>query len=1184
MILIFEKMRVFQQKIFFVKTYIFALQAYFSVYYAAYYLAYMIKFLEDFSPWNTYTNTGNIFSKSLLLQGSLKSKKTLFVVNESKKRISYENTFNYLWLAYIYVDTYASLLELCFWEDGLYIVDQSFFEEILVSQHHFDMGYSYSFSVWDTLSFNRNISSLWDLGYVYSEFGKKGSYKKLGDMLHIYPPFSQSYFFRLSFFDDELEKIECVSASGHALERDRLKLGKIEKLSLHTLSTQVLSQRNPFSTEVIQKFQNPATLLQDKGIQIVADALDFYQYKQELQETFPETIFLDAIKNTQKKTHDAGIHELYIDDLASLTEKLQDTQFWEKYIFTKNKTTLDNFLNYNNISRVKVIDCRIKQVESFYTDFKHKNNILVIGDDNLNRVFVKKRVKRSFSKDLDLLVHIKEWDYITHIDHGVGIFQGIIKRELSINNRKIVKEFLELQYLDNDKLFIPITEVKRVSKFIGNENPKLTNLGTKEWSKKLKRVSQEVEDIATELLDIFAKRQLKKWYQFEVLTQKIDAFQGSFPYAYTDDQQIAIDEILTDMQSIHPMDRLLNGDVGFWKTEVCFNAIYNAFCNKKQSILLTPLVVLAYEHYEKALERFADFGMKIWVLTRFEKSWAVQTTLAALKKWELDLVIGTHKLLSREVEFQDLWLVVIDEEHKFGVKDKERIKELKGQIDILSLSATPIPRSLNMALNWLKQVSILRTPPYGRKAIETYVSRFSDEVIVDACRHEFERGGQVFFIHNRVENIEAFQNYLQTLFPHKSIIVTHGQLPGDELEKRIIAFRSGDYDMLLSTTVIENGVDFSNVNTIFINEAYKFWISQIHQLRGRVGRAQRQWYCYLLYRNENINEEAEKRLKTIVDYSHLWAGFELAMRDLEIRGGGEILGKKQSGQVAEVWISIFIQMLEEKIEEMKRVREYKAKKELENIDIIGWTTHSQKDLTPALSWEERENNDSFVSSSPWGEELRWGLVDQCEIKVNTSIDLNISAYIPDDFFGSSMDKMNFYRELESVDNIEDLELIIEGFVPIASPQSSSNASPQDLPVEIVREREINDREMNTPPDKGDGGLAPETQNLFDLLRLKFAAGKLCIASIKKNGQNYQLDFASPEWHELEILRAFLDLDREVRFTVTDPKRLRAPVKKFGSDLAFLQYLKQIIWIAHYQSEKIGIKDPRKKKIKLKKRP
>ena len=1040
-------------------------------------------------------NAWNYLSKSLLLWEYSQKQKILFLLHENKKISAYTNIFDYIWLEYIPVNDYASVIDMKYSKEWFYIADSTFLSTTLETGYNFEKNYVFFIHSEEEFAMNTMIHKLTDFWFSFSEYRKPGSYKKMWDLLQIYPSFTENFYYRISFFWDEVEKIERVY-SNRTSDIDILAIGKIEKFQ---------------STIKESLNETVTTFLKAVDMRVVGDGFDFYRYKDELTQTFEKITFFDAIQNKKNKNHDLHIHELFLDDIASLNHQLQDLSYTSRYILTKNKTTLDNFLNYNNITWVKVRECRVKNIGSFYSESITWEKTLIIADDNLDRVFVKKRVKRSFSKDLDLLIHIKLWDNITHIDHGVWIFLWIVKKELNISGKIIVKEYLELEYLWSDKLFVPITEVKRVSKYIGKEQPKLTGLSTKEWSKKLKKVWEEVEDIAEELLEVFAKRNLKEWFQFVKDTEKIVEFQSDFPYSYTDDQEQAIEEIFSDMNSLQPMDRLLNGDVGFWKTEVCFNAIYNAFCNKKQSILLTPLVVLAYEHYEKAKERFESFGMRVWVLTRFEKANAVTRILEKLKKWEIDVVVWTHKLLSKDVLFKDLWLVVIDEEHKFWVKDKERIKELKWQVDILSLSATPIPRSLNMALNWLKQVSILRTPPFGRKPIETYVSRFSDEIIVDACRTEFERDWQVFFIHNRVSNIESFGNYLQTLFPHKSIIITHGQLPGDELEKRIIAFRKREFDILLSTTVIENGVDFPNVNTIFINEAYKFGISQIHQLRGRVGRSERQWYCYLIYRNENINPDAEKRLKTIVDYSHLWAGFELAMRDLEIRGWGEILWKKQSGQVAEVGISIFIEMLESKITELKRLAEYKANKDLKNYNLAKQNLSS---LPPQERGIEGESS---------------------QYKINTSIDLNISAYIPDSFFGSSMDKMNFYRELETVENTEDLQTIIAEFQQI-------NAQ-----------------------------LPPETENLFALLKLKFIASSYNISVIKKTWLNYQIEFLSSEWKELETIKKFLDLDVEVNFTVGDMKRLRTPVKKYMWDLGFMNYLKDMF------KSKVG-----KKKFKLKK--
>jgi len=318
-----------------------------------------------------------------------------------------------------------------------------------------------------------------------------------------------------------------------------------------------------------------------------------------------------------------------------------------------------------------------------------------------------------------------------------------------------------------------------------------------------------------------------------------------------------------------PMERLLVGDVGFGKTEVAFNALFAAWTNKKQAILLSPLVVLAYEHYEKAIERFMDFPVEIEIVTRLTTQREFSRIQKKLKEGKIDILIGTHRVLSEKLEYKDLGLIVIDEEHKFGVQDKEKIKALKNHVHVLALSATPIPRSLNLALSGIREISLLKTPPEGRKNIDTLVARFDEKLIQDAGKREFQRGGQVFFIHNRIENIHVIEKQLHSIFPHKKIVVTHGRLDGNELEERILDFKHKKYDILLSTTVIENGIDFSNVNTIFINEAQNFGISQIHQLRGRVGRSEKKGYSYLLYKKEHLDSEAAKRLRTMSEYSYL---------------------------------------------------------------------------------------------------------------------------------------------------------------------------------------------------------------------------------------------------------------------------------------------------------------------------
>ncbi len=432
------------------------------------------------------------------------------------------------------------------------------------------------------------------------------------------------------------------------------------------------------------------------------------------------------------------------------------------------------------------------------------------------------------------------------------------------------------------------------------------------------------------------------------------------------------------MQKPIPMDRLIVWDVGFGKTEIAFNAIYRSFLNKKQSILIVPLVVLAYEHFEKAKSRFKEFWLKIWILTRLETEKKVSETYRKLSIWEIDLVIWTHKLLSNNIKYKNLWLIITDEEHKFWVSDKEKIKEFKTSLDSIAMSATPIPRSLNMALSNIRQISILKTPPSGRQNIDTLINRFSNSLIEMAWNQEFSRWWQMFFIHNRVASIDFIWKILQNIFPEKKIIITHGQLPWIELEKRIIAFKKKKYDILLSTTVIENWIDFSNVNTIIINNAEQFGLSQIHQLRWRVWRSDRKAYCHLLYKQETINPETAKRLKILAEHSYVWAWFELAMKDLEIRWWWDLLGFRQSGQSSSIWINLYLKIIEEKILELQ-------------------DTHKIK------SWN--------FSKNPV-----------------TKIDLNLDLYIPNDLFWSELDKINFYREIELITDLKELKEVKKDFL------------------------------------------------------------------------------------------------------------------------------------------------------------
>lgn len=1007
----------------------------------------MLNLELDLKKNQNYTNSWNIFSKLILLNNVLKKEEWVLIVVENEKNLdSYLKISEYLSIKITELDNLSSLVNLIYNNIWTYITTDDLFN---ININNFkSIEYKDILKIEKNQSINPNeiTKILNDFGYKFWEYWDKATFKILWDILS----FNDTNWntIKISFWWDNIENIIINDKNV-----DSYHFWRNTTFDFNDL-------KNKFNDELKDKINQNNVLL-------IVDSLDFYSSYDKLTTSLNNYIIFNSLTNN-KDYIDLQINDLYIekiDDLKIILEK-KDIK---KYIFTKNKHTIENFLELNNLYNIEIYETKLNNLKSFKSE-----SFMIICDDNISRIFVKRRIKRNLSKNLDLMMQINTWDYIVHIDHWIWIFREIVTKDLS----GIKKEYITLEYKNNDKLFVPITEVSRVSKYVWVENPKLTWLNTKEWEKKLQKAWEDVEKIAKELLEIYAKRKLQKWYKFQSFQDMETKFFNSFEFEYTSDQFNIIKDIYKDMETDIPMDKLLCWDVWFWKTEIAFASIYKAFINKKQSVLISPLVVLAYEHFEKAKERFANYPINIEVITRFEKPNAIKNTIAWLKSWKIDLIIWTHRLLSEDIIFKNLWLLIIDEEHKFWVKDKEKIKKLKWNIDILAMSATPIPRSLNMALNWIKSISMLTTPPVWRQAINTIVSSFNDKIIFEAWKSEFERKWQLFFIHNRVETIELMKEYLQNIFPGKRIIITHGQLPWDTLEKRIIEFKRKQHDILLSTTVIENWIDFSNVNTIFINDAQNFWISQIHQLRWRVWRSEKKWYCYLLFRKDKIKEDAAKRLKTIVDYSHLWAWFELAVKDLEIRWWGDILWIKQSWQSQEIWVNLFLEMLENKIEELK-------------MNLF------ESNLIESVNENKSDSNK----------------------RIKCTIDLDIWAYIDDIFFASELDKINFYREIESLDNIEDLENIISDFKKIN----------QDIPQ--------------------------NTNNFFNLLKLKIKASKYKITSIKRVWINYQIDFDKNI--TLDDLKNFLELDKEVKFSVVNINRLRSSNKNFENEKKFIDYLLQL---------------------------
>ena len=645
-------------------------------------------------------------------------------------------------------------------------------------------------------------------------------------------------------------------------------------------------------------------------------------------------------------------------------------------IFTKDPEEIKNIFDDKNISFVEGIDSvDIKKPQTIILEigkdevlppgFQNAEfKIAIITDKELSGMRTEgKKVKSNQKVFLDFLSSLKMDDLVVHEDYGVAKFLGLEKRTVD----GVTREYIKLGYAENDKLFVPIDQADKVNKFVGAEEsaPKLTRLGSAEWSTITKRVRKETQKIAKELLELYAKRKSVTGFKYKGDKDLQAKFEETFPYEETPGQIKAIMDTKKDMENEEPMDRLVCGDVGFGKTEVALRAAFKAIQDKKQVALISPITILADQHYRSFTKRMAPFNVRIEMLSRFKSAKEQKEIVKKLEKGEVDIVVGTHRLLQKDIKFKNLGLVVVDEEQRFGVQQKEKLKEMRAEVDILTLTATPIPRTLNICLNKLRDITTITTPPPGRLPIITEVRRFSNELIKEAIKREIERKGQVYFLHNRVQTIEGIAEKLRSLIPEARIVVAHGKLSSKDLEDRIIAFKDHKYDVLVSSTIIENGIDLSNANTLIVNNAEKFGLSQLYQLRGRVGRGKQQAYAYFLYHTQRLKLDAKKRLRAIVEASELGSGFQIAMKDLEIRGAGDILGANQHGVISSVGVSHFIRMLNKAVDDLK----------------TGRVVKEGEDEVPEVS-----------------------------------IELPLTAFIPDSYIVNAKDKINAYQKLSAADS------------------------------------------------------------------------------------------------------------------------------------------------------------------------
>ncbi len=859
----------------------------------------------------------------------------------------------------------------------------------------------------DTVDLTELFEGLIDCGYEVSEDVsiKKGTYYKSGEILTVFPV----YFDFPVKIDVGFDKVESITLLD---PETGIAAGELDAIDI--IPTRCGGEKKKLS----EYFSGHLMVVEDE-----LDVID--DYFEGWSEMFDEVYgkiysiaFVSFNEDDEGHEHLHYISVMKYRGAYDLVNDLRDKKRnqWRMVVFTKDKSEITGILKGNNFEYSEdlkhvgtlpgVYIVNIEREDVAPAAFQNPEiKLLVVSDKEISSL--KEDKKKHFSEKvyLDFLTSLKINDYVVHANHGIGRFMGLDKRTVD----DVTREYLKIGYAENDKLFVPIDQADKVNKYIGvdEQPPRLTRLGSAEWNTITKKVQKETEAIAKELLKLYAERKSARAFKFKEDAALIRRFDEAFPYEETPGQMKSINDVRDDLTKSVPMDRLVCGDVGFGKTEVAMRAAFSVVQNKKQVAFIAPITILADQHYRSFIKRMEPFDLRIELLSRFRTPKEQREIIGRLAKGEVDIVIGTHRLLQPDVKFKDLGLVIVDEEQRFGVKQKEAFKKMKTEVHVLTLTATPIPRTLNIALNKLRDISTITTPPPGRLPIITEVRRYSQGLIREAILREISRGGQIYFLHNRVQTIDGMADKLRSLIPEARVCVAHGKLGSSDLEERILAFKDHKYDVLVSSTIIENGIDLSNANTLIVNNAERLGLAQLYQLRGRVGRGRTQAYAYFLYHGQRLKLDAKKRLRAIVEATELGSGFQIAMKDLEIRGAGDILGAKQHGAINVVGVSHFIRMLNKAVDDLKAG---KVMREEEPEDI--------------------------------------------------SIELPLTAYIPDTYIINSKEKISAYQKMSAADNMDYLTEIRDELV-------------EDF-----------------------GKMPKEVMNLFRMLELKILAKKAKLVSVK----------------------------------------------------------------------------------------
>ncbi len=700
----------------------------------------------------------------------------------------------------------------------------------------------------------------------------------------------------------------------------------------------------------------------------------------------PDRFFVDADELMRRSERRSVVFEYLVDSEDSSAVRFScdpPRSFFGNIAYLKEE--LSSLISGKN--RVFVLadtEAQEKRISHLLSDFDltvmtgHISGGFALPEQQLvviqeNEIFGRRKrapasLKKAESTPIDTFVELDEGDYVVHVNYGIGLFKGIQRMTAAGNER----DYIKLEYAGGETVFTPIEQVNLIQRYIGSGGnpPRLDTIGGKSWEKRKSTVRKNVEDLADRLIRLYSRRQRVKGYAFPPDTEWQLEFESAFPYEETEDQLRCVSEIKADMERPQPMDRLVCGDVGYGKTELALRAAFKAVISGKQVAFLAPTTILAEQHYENMLERFERFPVRLEMLSRFIDRSKQRKTVDGVAAGDVDIIVGTHRILQKDIYFRDLGLLIIDEEQRFGVKDKERLKELKNSVDSLTLTATPIPRTLHMSLLKIRDMSLLTTPPHNRHPIQTTIAEFNEEHVVGAIRREVQRGGQVFFLHNRVQTLENVTQFVQKLVPEVMVEYAHGQMKPHELEDIMHRFIHGSFQVLVATTIIENGIDIPNVNTIIIDRADMYGISQLYQLRGRVGRSDKVAHAYLFYPEQRaLSELAMKRLQIIGDFTELGSGFKIALKDLEVRGAGNLLGSQQSGDILSVGFDLYLKLLEDAIE-------------------------------------------------------RRGEDDAHEPMDEVYLELEYTGFIPSEYIEEPMEKMEVYKKIASVDSESELEGLI----------------------------------------------------------------------------------------------------------------------------------------------------------------